>query len=101
MNGDNHAVPGWTERCIEIAAQTTNRQSWPGKRMPVQKFLRQFQFTADLPHFVFVEGFQWLDNASALNQPLNARDPIVMRLDQCGLRRAARFDRVGIDRSLS
>ncbi len=68
--------------------------------MAIQKLRRNAQLPADLANFIFVKRSQRLDDAACFDQLLNARDAIVMGLDDVGFRGAARFDGVGINGAL-
>jgi hypothetical protein len=68
--------------------------------MTVQQIVRQPQVAANFPHFIFVKRAQRLNNAFILQQPLNAGDAVVMRLDRRGLFRASGFNSVRINRPL-
>ncbi len=73
----------------------------PGKGWRCRNSAGNAQLFADLANFVFIERRQRLDDPARLDQLLDARHAIVMSLDDVGLRGAARFDGVRINRALS
>ena len=69
--------------------------------MPGEELFRNADFSTDLANFVLVKRCQGLDNATGLDQRLNACDSVVVRLNEIRLSSAAGFDGVGINRPLT
>src|SRR2546430_13518300 len=59
------------------------------------------QLTADLAHLILIERAERLDDATLVEQFLNAGDPVVVRLDSGSALASAGFDRIGVDGALS
>ena len=69
--------------------------------MPVQQLRSKTQFAPDRAHFVFVEIRQRFDDTPRIDQLLYAGDAIMVSLDCRRFQGTARFDGVGINRSLT
>src|SRR5688572_29640560 len=85
---------------LRVRAQAPDRKPRTRERMPLEELRRQPELTSDLANLILVKIRQRFDNAALLDQSLNTRHAVVMRLDQIRLGRPAGFDRVGINRTL-
>src|SRR5207245_816430 len=63
-------------------SQTAHRQPRPRERMPPDQRLRQTQLQTELPHFIFEQIFEWLNQLKS--QLLGESADIVMGLDCSG-----------------
>ena len=84
-----------------VGAEEAHREARTRKRLLLDEAHRQPERAADLADLVLVELHERLDDLAGLDAPQQLGHAVVMRLDERRFARAARLDRVGIDRALA
>src|SRR5205807_10607047 len=69
--------------------------------MPIEQLRTDLQLSSNRTNLILIERCERLYDAACVDQFLNPRDTIVMRLDQVGFGGALGFDGVGINRALA
>src|SRR5579859_891501 len=100
-NRQQPTIIAFRYRCSRVSTQTSDRQARPGKWMTMQEFGGDTQLFTNLAYFIFVKRSQRLDDPPGFDELLNTRHAIVVRLDDVGLRSAARFNGVRINGTLA
>src|SRR5580658_8921088 len=101
MDRHDPAFGGRLDIGVDLGTETANSQTGPGKRMAVDDLRGKAEFPADLAHLILIVRTQRLDDTAGVDQPLDAGDAVMMRLDDGGFFGSAGFDGVGINSALA
>ena len=86
---------------VYFRTKTADRKPRPRERVTIEQLRSKTQLAPDRAHFIFVEIRQRFDDAPRIDQLLYSGHAIMMSLDCRRFQGTARFDGVGINRSLT